>query len=362
MIGDVHRVLDLPPFAVEKNDEPGSDFPERAVLSTRVRLARNHQELPFPGRASIEARNRLWGQTLRRAALLFDHAPLLAAEIPELSDLERTLLVERRLATADLVRQGAGSGVIVSQDARISLMVNEEDHFRIQVLLPGLQIPAALEAGFRVDNALCREFPVAFSEKLGFLTACPTNVGTGLRASVMMHLPGLGLGGQLDAVERAVRELGMTLRGPSGEGSEPVGYLCQISNQSTLGESETAIIDRLERLVRALVWHERNARLRLVRRNRSRLYDYVGRALGLVRYAARLSVDEALESLAALRLGAVLGLLPRLPRPRIERLWIEVQPAHLALRAEAAQTAPKQDQDEFRAAFLRQNLAEAGAF
>jgi len=324
------------------------------VVSTRVRLARNLVGHPFPDHADAQARSAVWKQAWEERGRLLGGVPVLACETPDLDPVVRQFLVERCVISRELTVRGKGSGVLVAPHPYVSVMVNEEDHFRIQALCPGLALNQTYGLCAAVDGALCRSMKVAFSGQLGFLTACLSNTGTGMRASVMLHLPGLGLLDRMDAVGRAVTEFGMTLRGGGGEGTEPVGYFYQISNQSTLGESEQEILLRLEMLVRRLVWQERNARLELVQESPTRLYDYVGRAYGILAYARRLTSHEALERLSALRLGAWLGLLPNVSVEQVDRWILEMQPAHLMLMKRDA--ADPEARDEIRAAFLRKAL------
>jgi len=253
-----------------------------------------------------------------------------------------------------LCGRGAGSGVLLRADERVALLVNEEDHVRIQVLFPGLQLEDAFHCAERVDDALCRGTSIAFSDRLGFLTACPTNVGTGMRASVMLHLPGLVLSKRMEATIRAIGELGLAVRGTYGEGSEATGHFFQVSNQSTLGEPESRILDRLNRLVRDLVWHEENARLHLVRHKKAQVYDYVGRAYGVLLHAYSISGGESLEYLAALRLGCLLGMFRSLTVDAIENLMLRTRPGHLQLRV--GREMDENERDEFRASFIREAL------
>ncbi len=333
----------------------GPDAPDGAVaVSTRVRLARNLGDVPFPGRAAQAVRCEVWGRLRSLAGALFETGAPVGVEMVDLAPAEREVLLERRLVSSELCRCGEGSGVLFRRDERVALMINEEDHVRIQALLPGLQLAEAYRCSEQVDEVLCRSAPVAFSERFGFLTACPTNAGTGMRASVMLHLPGLVLTERMESVVRAIGELGEAVRGVHGEGSEAVGHFFQISNQSTLGESETGILDRLDRLIRDLVQQEQNARRYLVRRERTRLLDYVGRALGVLRHAYRISGRESLAHLSALRLGTLLGLFRTLKASMIEELILHTRPGHLQIRV--GREMDEAERDEARAALIREAL------
>ncbi|NOY82685.1 MAG: ATP--guanido phosphotransferase [Kiritimatiellaeota bacterium] len=333
----------------------GHDAPEGAVaVSTRVRLARNLGDVPFPGRAAQAVRRQVWGRLCALAGELFETEAPAEMEMVELAPAEREVLLERRLVSSELCSCGEGSGVLLRSDESVALLVNEEDHVRIQALLPGLQLAEAYRCSEQVDATFCRSAPVAFSERFGFLTACPTNAGTGMRASVMLHLPGLVLTERMESVVRAIGELGEAVRGVHGEGSEAVGHFFQISNQSTLGESETEILERLDHLIRDLVWQELNARRHLVRHERTRLLDYVGRALGVLRHAYRVSGRESLAHLSALRLGALLGLFRTLEAPMIEELILHTRPGHLQVRV--GREMDEAERDEARAAVIRKAL------
>lgn len=334
---------------------PAADAPFIAV-STRIRLARNLAGLPFPRRASPEERREILARMADAApGALGPARDVLQAEISQFQELERRLLVERRLISRELAHGGVAAGVILAADERTGLLVNEEDHLRIQALVPGLDLRAAQQLADQVDTALSAKLEFAFDPELGFLTACPSNVGTGMRASVMLHLPALVLSGQLEAVMRGAQRLNFTFRGIFGEGSEAVGNMFQFSNQSTLGESEACILERLETAVNRLIRAEEAARQRLVTQRQTALYDRVGKAYGVLRYGYSLDSKEVLNYLSLLLVGCDTGILPSVSRKSIEGLMVLCQPGHL--QKLAGKTLDDEARDAYRAEIVRNALS-----
>lgn len=327
------------------------------VVSSRVRLARNLEEAAFPDWAGEEERVRVW-ERLRAALVPLPvlDGPVTAAN-EELSDLERALLFERHLVSREHAARGRGSGVMLRADESVAVMVNEEDHLRMQALGPGLDLQRTWQRINEVDDQVEGVVPYAFSPRLGYLTACPSNVGTGLRASAMLHLPGLVLMDDMEAVVRGVHKIGLAVRGLWGEGTEAHGNLFQISNQMTLGEKEEEIVRNLEQVVLEIAEHERNARLRLLEQRETLLRDQVGRAVGILSRAHILSSKEALDLLSALRLGIEMGIVKGLDRGAVDELLVMVQPAHVQ-RAEGKELKPH-ERDRARAVVVRGRLAEA---
>jgi len=276
-------------------------------------------------------------------------------DLASLDDLEKQVLVERHLISRELSGASTGAGVVISREGGMSVMINEEDHIRLQVMKPGFQFKRVWKLADALDDGLEEKLDLAFSPELGYLTACPTNVGTGLRASVMMHLPGLVLASQMEACIRAVNQLGLAVRGWYGEGSEASGSIFQISNQQTLGESEQEIIERITAVLKTIVEQEQNARAKLLENDSAKLLDKIGRAYGTVRNAHLMTSVEAMNCLSLLRLAADLGLLPEIERSRIDRLFIESQPGHVQLAARG--TLESQKRDVARARFLREQVA-----
>jgi len=299
------------------------------VLMTRIRLARNLRGFHFPDWAKPPMRADIY-QRCREALL---QAPVFkdgnAFDIGELTPLDRSILVERHLISRELAESKEGSGVCISKDQGCSVMINEEDHLRVQILRSGMQFKQAWKITSDLDRALEKRLDFAFSKEFGYLTACPTNVGTGLRGSALMHLPGLVLSGQMEKVVRAVTQLGMTVRGLFGEGSEAHGSMFQISNQQTLGEPETEILRHLEAVLRTIVEQEENARLRLLEDAPEKIFDKIGRCYGTLRNAHVLASTEALNLLSLIRLAVDLNILPENRRGMVDLMLLEVQPGHL---------------------------------
>jgi protein arginine kinase len=333
------------------------------VLSTRVRLARNLQGHPFGPRARDEDRvavlERVRGALGRVSALE-------GSEVLELTGVEtraRRLLLERRLASRELVGENGntpnrGTALVVGVNRPVSVMINEEDHLRLQTLFSGLRVHEAWNILDTVDEELGREVPYAFHTEFGFLTSCPTNVGSGLRASVLLHLPALVLTKEIGKVLQGLTQVGLTFRGLYGEGSEVVGNFFQLSNQTTLGKSEEDLIDHLDRIVRQVIQYESHARQVLLRDAASVTEDKIWRAYGLLRYARSLSFEELMNLLSGVRLGASLKLLPGLRVYPLNRIMMFTQPAHLE-EAAGRELTPSES-DVHRASFVRRVLASEG--
>ena len=327
------------------------------VVSSRVRLARNLQKSAFPGWAGAEECDVLWRE-LR--AVLLDAPSLRPAEavgMGELDEIEKAIFFERHLISREQAEKGKGSGLVFHKDEGISAMVNEEDHLRLQCMRPGLDLHGTWDAINGLDSEIEQRVEYAFSPKLGYLTACPTNVGTGLRASVMLHLPGLTLMNEIGPIMKGMTKIGLAVRGLWGEGTEATGNMYQISNQMTLGEEETTIIGNLERIVLEIIGHEKDARLRLMEKRETTVRDHVGRAFGILSFAHSLSSKEALDLLSGLRLGIDLGILKNVGRRTVDELMLITQPGHLQ-RLEARALKPK-DRDRVRAQEVRSRLAGA---
>jgi protein arginine kinase len=317
------------------------------VLSTRVRLARNLQGQAFGPRARVNDREAVLQrfracaercESLRGGTLL---------ELPDAGVRTRKILLERRLVSRDL--SGADP---------LSVMVNEEDHLRVQSLVSGLRIEEAWRMVDRLDEELGRELPFAYHSEFGYLTSCPTNVGTGLRASVFMHLPGLVLTKEIGKVLQGLGQVGLTFRGLYGEGSEVVGNFFQVSNQTTLGKAEEDLVDHLDKVVRQVIQYELHARQILMRDALGVTEDKIWRAYGLLRYARSLSFEELMNLLSGVRLGVSLKLLPGLRVYTLNKMMIFTQSAHL--EQAAGRDLPQTESDAHRAAYVRRVLATEG--
>jgi protein arginine kinase len=328
---------------------------EGPVISSRIRLARNMEDYSFPGWASEEENNGVWHQ-LKAIFQQLDQ-PFISWGMEDTPELDKEILFERHLISQELATQDDSCGVFVSPDECLSIMVNEEDHVRIQSLQPGLNLQSAWNAANQVDDALEANLTYAFSPKLGYLTSCPSNVGTGMRASVMLHLPGLVLIKEMDPVINGISKIGLAVRGMWGEGTEAAGNMFQVSNQSTLGRHEDEIIAHLEQIVLELVGHENNARKRLMREQPLVVEDHVARAFGTLSNARLLSSSEALNLLSTLRLGLDLGMVDQFSRRELDTLFISIQPAHLQ-KLEAKELQPE-ERDVMRAEMLREYMENA---
>ncbi len=304
---------------------------QAVVLSTRVRLARNLQNYSFPGWAKEVKRKEIADKCIKALTQLSRFKKAHIFKMSELTDLERTVLVERHLVSKELITGKSGAAVI-SRDQTCSVMVNEEDHLRIQVVKAGWHLRSTWNIAEQLDDALGSSLEIAFSEKLGFLTACPTNVGTGLRVSAMVHLPGLCLAGHIEKVSRALGQDGLAVRGWLGEGTEALGNIFQISNQQTLGLSEEVIMKHLGNWIKNLVEQEWNARRKLAEEEGPRFTDRLARSLAVLRSAHLLTSVESMNMLSHLRMACDLGYLPETSRHVIDRLIIEGQPAHIQAR------------------------------
>lgn len=301
------------------------------VLSTRIRLARNLESIPFPNRATAVQLASVSEQVRKSLNDLTaaDEHRYMFIEMEKLSPLERNILVEKHIISPNHIQEPANRALVVRDDAAVSIMVNEEDHLRIQCLMSGLDLAGAAVLADKVDNILESKIDFAFKEELGYLTACPTNLGTGLRASIMAHLPALVITRQMNRVINAATQLGFAVRGLYGEGSEAFGNIFQISNQLTLGKSEQEIIDNLQSVVQQIVDHERTARSLLVSESQVGLADRAWRAFGVLSYARSLSGQEALTMLSEVRLGIDLKIIEDVPAEVFNELLVMTRPNFL---------------------------------
>jgi len=313
------------------------------VISSRARLARNLAYYPFAPRLSMAERAEVH-RKLRDIILSEGLAtPEMYIELTDAGELERRLLVERHLISREHSDSDGRRGVAVGDGEVVSIMVNEEDHLRIQVMKSGMQLAKAWEIASGVDDVIEAHVEYAYDPDLGYLTACPTNVGTGLRVSVMVHLPALVLTGQVAKVFQAVTRINLAVRGLYGEGTDATGHFYQISNQSTLGKSEQQLIDTVESAIPQVVRFEQAARDSLVRKDRTRLEDRIWRAYGMLKHARMVSSEETLTLLSAVRMGLQLGLLPGPKLEIINQLILTTQPAHLQALQGRELSVPERD-------------------
>lgn len=327
----------------------------RIVVTSRVRLARNLRLHPFPGWAKKQEREAVYDVICPAVASLPEMKDAILKEsMDHFSPLEKQVLVEQHLISKEHAAKNSGSGLILNKPRTLSIMVNEEDHIRLQAIKSGLQLKAVWKMADKVDTELDEKLDFAFSTQTGYLTACPTNVGTGMRASVMMHLPGLVLSEQVGQIIKAVNKIGLAVRGLYGEGTEALGNLFQVSNQMTLGEAEGEIIEKLHKVINNIIDHEENARQKLLEDKSRMVADQVGRAYGIMMNAYSVSSKEALNLLSILRLGVDLEMLPGDCRHLIDELFIRTQPAHLQKDHERKLTM--EERDSMRADLLREKI------
>lgn len=324
------------------------------VISSRIRLARNIKSLPFPFLATeSQAEDVIQKiQHIVKTARLDEKLELIKME--ELTPLEKKVLVEKHLISPNLASESRKGAVLLSEDESISIMINEEDHLRIQCLFPGLQLKEAKKLSDRIDDVVEEHLNYAFDEKRGFLTCCPTNAGTGLRASVMMHLPALVITQQINRILSAINQVGLVVRGLYGEGSEAMGNLFQISNQITLGQSEDEIVDNLYSVVKQLIEHERQARKSLMENSSLQMKDRVFRSYGILSFARVMESKEANQRLSDVRLGIDLGMIKNVSPIVLNELMIMIQPGFLQQYAGGI-LSPDQ-RDERRAKIIRERL------
>lgn len=324
------------------------------VVSSRIRLARNVDNEIFPEWASDDDNTRMWRDLSEKLCSLngFSDGPVFGMDA--LHRIDKDVLVERHIISRELAGKSAGSGVLVNNDESASLMINEEDHIRMQVMQPGLMLDKLWRRIDDIDSAAEQLVNYAFSPVLGYLTACPSNVGTGMRASVMMHLPGLVLMNEITPVVRGINKIGLAVRGLWGEGTDAAGNMFQISNQVTLGDTEANIIKRLEQVVLEVEEHEKNARERLMNKKENVFRDYVGRAIGILTHAHLLNSRETLDMLSALRFGIEMSLIKDWEKGVVDELFLSTQPGHL--QKNSGQNIGADKRDAFRAMLVRDKL------
>src|SRR6266446_1549116 len=334
---------------------PESDI----VISSRIRLARNLAAFPFTNRATAHQKGEIEALLRERIAKLELDPKLGYVTVPSLSPLDRQLLVERQLISRELASAEGPRGVALGPQETVSLMVNEEDHLRLQVMRSGFALDETWQQIDRVDDLLEQRVSYAFSDDFGYLTACPTNVGTGMRASVMLHLPALEHTKQIEKVFRALQKINLAVRGLYGEGSRASGHFYQISNQVTLGKSEQTLLNEIHGVIPQIIAYERQARQSWLRDNRQGLHDKVSRAYGTLCSATMMTSEETMELLSFVRLGINLGLVDDLTIPTVNELFIHTQPAHLQKLMGSALDG--EERNAARARYLRTRLREAGA-
>lgn len=334
------------------DDGPDSDI----VLSSRIRFARNLDEYNFPTLFTNGEAEAVIGAIMERASNSSAAAfgQLETIKMDDIPPLQKRVLVEKHLISPNLAENSVHGAVLLSDNEEVSIMINEEDHIRIQCLFPGFQLSEALQAANEIDDWLEEYVNYAFDEKFGYLTSCPTNVGTGLRASVMMHLPGLVLTQQMNRIVPAINQLGLVVRGIYGEGSEALGNIFQISNQITLGKSEEDIVDDLKSVVSQIISQERSAREALAKTSNIQLEDRVFRSYGTLANSRIIETKEAARCLSDLRLGIDMGFIKNISKSILNELMILTQPGFL--QQYAGGPLRPNERDIRRAALIRERL------
>ncbi|MBO8157437.1 MAG: protein arginine kinase [Bacillaceae bacterium] len=350
--------MSLPQFINEavspwmKENGPDSDI----VLSSRIRLARNFAHVPFPVAASDESLEKV----LEFFKQEFEHQTfgnyhnLEWVRMSELKPIEKRVLVEKHLISPHLADNNETGAALISHNEQVSVMINEEDHIRIQLYYPGMQLEKALEQASEFDDWLEEKIDYAFDEKRGYLTSCPTNVGTGMRASVMMHLPALVMTQQMNQVIPAINQLGLVVRGIYGEGSEALGNIFQISNQITLGKSERDIVEDLKSVVQQLIERERKARQLIMSQSGIQLEDKIFRSYGVLAYSRVIESKEASKCLSDVRLGIDLGLIQNVSKTILNELMVLTQPGFL--QQYAGKALSPEERDVRRAELIRERM------
>lgn len=333
---------------------PDSD----TVISSRVRLARNFSQYPFPQRSLTEQQEQVIQETCEA---LFSSNPKLKEsfrliKLKELQPIDRQVLVEKHLVSKELAESQLEVGALISFDEQISIMFNEEDHLRIQCLASGMQLEKAFDICNYLDNLISDKVDYAFNDTIGYLTSCPTNVGTGIRVSLMLHLPALTMTGYIRTVLESCGKLGLAVRGLYGENTEAYGNMYQLSNQITLGKSENDIVMSIKTIGYQIMEQERLLRSELLNRNGTKLEDRIMRSYGILRFARTLSSDEALQKLSDLKLGINLGLIHDLTEIDINEMILDIQPG--SLQHYAGKALKPDERDISRAQYVRNRIED----
>ncbi|MDE3067742.1 MAG: protein arginine kinase [Verrucomicrobiota bacterium] len=348
-MNDLHAFLS-PPAETAQRHGPH----DRIVMTSRVRLARNLRGAAFPGWAKKQERVKVLEAIRPAVESLPELQGAFSQAMDNLSALDKQILVERHLISREHAVKSAGSGLVLNRDETFCVMINEEDHLRMQALRPGLQLRQAWDAIDHLDTELEKKLDYAFDSELGYLTACPTNLGTGIRVSAMLHLPGLVLAEQINPIVQSVNKLGLAVRGLYGEGTEALGNVFQVSNQMTLGETEGTIVERLEKVLSQIIEHEDNARQTLLEKKPKMVFNHIGRAYGILANAHSISSKETMNLLSLMRLGVDLGMFPGEERSTVDELFILTQPAHL--QRQLSDKLSAEERDLVRADMMRERL------
>ncbi len=326
------------------------------AISSRIRLARNINDIPFPQCASHKqltaVANKINLAVLNIEELKNNQGHFV---LNKMTPLDKRILLERRLVSNECLNAKSSSEVIFSLDEKFSIIINEEDHLRLQAIKPGFQLDKVWDIINNFDDAIAKKVQYAFDAKLGFLTSCPTNIGTGMRASVMLHLPALVLTNKMKAIMNGAFKLGLVVRGFYGEGSDNLGNLFQVSNQSTLGEPEFEIISKLKKVINQIISQEKNARQYLLENDQNLILDNVGKSYGRLRHAYILTAKDAIDGLSFIRLGVDLGMFSNIDIHLVNNLFVTIQPGHLQKFAKKAMSS--KHRNALRATLLREQFA-----
>ena len=324
------------------------------AISTRVRLARNIEGHLFFNRAGEEQREITMKTAAAAVKRVKAFSKALFIRMRDTSDMDRQFLLERHLMSKEHIQDAANKGLVVEENEVISLMLNEEDHLRLQVLRSGFGVTETWRIADAIDSEIGQYIPFDYSNKFGYLTSCPTNTGTGLRASVMLHLPTLVMTGQVDNVYEAISKLGLTMRGFYGEGTEALGDFFQISNQVALGHSEMDILDNLQRIIQKIISSEESTREELVKKKSQETADRIFRSHGTLKNARIITSGEAIKLLSAVRLGIDIGLIKDIDLAKVNEMLILSQPAHL--QKTSGEEVGRYERDIKRADMIREKL------
>jgi protein arginine kinase len=327
-----------------------SNLEDNIVISSRIRLARNLKNYKFPVYMTTEEANNVIAEV--NYALNKERKNYDLIYMKELTDVQKNSLIENHLISPALAKKNDSGAFLLSPDKKISIMINEEDHIRIQTLGEGMSLKECWDLGNKVDDDLEEYVDYAFDKELGYVTSCPTNIGTGVRASVMLHLPALSITNQVEKFLYSISQLGIAVRGVYGEGTKSIGHLYQISNQGTLGASEETLIERITQIVMQIVEKERKTREHLKKNNYDELEDDFYRAYGLLTHARKMTTDEAMKLLSLIKLGGEMGITPMVIGRDIYKLMVKIQPNNIS----NLEGISMKERDKKRAEIIRNEL------
>jgi protein arginine kinase len=336
------------------NKEKSSE--KEIVMTSRIRLARNLKNYKFPTKMTDEEANMIIYDTnnaINSDTLSMDYNLLY---MKDLSDVDKNVLIEKHLISPALAGRKDRGALLLSKDERNSVMINEEDHIRIQTLGSGMCLSECWEKGTKIDDVLEEKLDFAFDRELGYITSCPTNIGTGMRASVMLHLPALSITNQIDKLLYAISQLGVAVRGVYGEGTKSMGHLYQVSNQGTLGASEEKLIEKITQIVVQIIQKEKAIRELLIKNNKEEIEDEIFRAFGLLSYARSISTDEAMKLVSYVKLGREIGIIEGLKNKNLYELMVKIQPNNLLYALNSDITVKQRDIK--RAELIRNELKD----